>query len=628
MINFGHFSLILALVVAILQVLLPLIAGFFHNKNLQNIVKPLVFLQFILIGIAFIALINGFLNDNFLVKYIADNSNTNLPTIFKVSALWGAHEGSLLLWVFVLSIWSVMVAIFSNSIPQTMLNRILMVMGFISVGFLSFLLFTSNPFELLASAPIQGRELNPLLQDFGLAIHPPMLYMGYVGMSVPFAFVIASLIDGTLDSTWVRWSRPWTLAAFSFLTFGIVLGSWWAYYELGWGGWWFWDPVENASFMPWLVAVALIHSLSISEKVGGFKHWSVLLAIAGFSLSLLGTFIVRSGILTSVHSFAADPERGLFILVFLVIVVGASFVLYGFRAGLMPKSKTFELFSKESFLLMNNILFVGALFTVLLGTLFPLFLDALGLGKISVGSPYFQEVFVPIMLPALILMALGSFVRWKSDKPFRIITQLSPIWIGVLVIVIISLFLTTNIPTLIAIFAFTWIILHSIYQFKLRIKTLTFSCMGMIIAHIGIAVFVLGATISTQFGIEKDIKLTKNQTVNIADIDWTFKGVEEFSEKNYQGVRGLIIANQNGKNIELRAEKRNYATGMPMTEAAIDASITRDLYVALGEDLGEGSWSVRIYYKPFIRLIWLGGLLIMLGGILALLDKRYRLRRV
>ena len=627
MIEFGNFSLVLALVVAILQTFLPLAAKLAGFKDLQNITKPLVFIQLILIIIAFAILTNAFIEDNFLVKYVANNSNTNLPLIFKISAVWGAHEGSLLMWILILSIWTFFVSIFTKKLPSDMINTILMVMGFISVGFLSFLLFTSNPFELLAFAPAQGRELNPLLQDFGLIIHPPMLYAGYVGMSVPFAFVLAALIRGKLDSTWLRWSRPWTLVAFAFLTFGITLGSWWAYYELGWGGWWFWDPVENASFMPWLAAVALIHSLSVSEKRGAFKHWTVLLAIAGFSLSLLGTFLVRSGVITSVHSFASDPERGVYLLIFLAIAVSGSLLLYGLRAKQMQSSNSFAILSKESLLLMNNVLFTGALFTVLLGTLFPLFLDAFNLSKISVGKPYFEAVFVPIMIPAVFLMVLGSFVRWKGDDKSRLIKQLTPLWLGIIAITLSAIIWTTNIPALIAVFVFVWIIFHSVYQFILRRKTLSFSFVGMLTAHIGIAIFVLGATITTQFGIEKDVKVELGKVVQVAGIDWRFDGVSDLVGANYTGTKGKITALIDGKEIPLVAEKRHYATGMPMTEAAIDASITRDLYVALGEKLGKDSWSFRIYYKPLIRLIWLGGLLIMLGAILSTLDRRYRWKR-
>ncbi|TEU24945.1 MAG: heme lyase CcmF/NrfE family subunit, partial [Gammaproteobacteria bacterium] len=509
------------------------------------------------------------------------------------------------------------------------LNHILVVLGFISIGFLLFLLVTSNPFERLDIIPLQGRELNPLLQDFGLIIHPPMLYMGYVGLAIPFAFVLSSLVRGQLDSTWLRWSRPWTLIAWAFLTFGITLGSWWAYYELGWGGWWFWDPVENASFMPWLVATALVHSLSVSEKRGAFKHWTVLLAISGFSLSLLGTFLVRSGILTSVHSFASDPARGLFILIFLVVVVGGSLALYAWRANLMRVSNRFAPLSRESGLLINNILLVAAMLSVFLGTLYPLLLDSLGLGKISVGPPYFDAVFVPIMIPAVLVMVIGPFLRWKKDNTDRLFGLLKTVWIGVAALFLVALFLTDNIFVLLAVFLFIWIVLHSLALLtqRLRQKSRPSSAFfGMILAHIGIAVFVLGATVTTQYGIEKDLKMELNETVDIKGYQFTFKGVDNFNYENYQGHKGVIEVVHEGSMIAtLKPEKRQYVTGMPMTEAAIDPSLYRDIYVALGESLGGGAWSLRLYYKPLIRLIWLGGILIALGALLAAFDRRYRL---
>jgi cytochrome c-type biogenesis protein CcmF len=597
-----------------------------NNSALQTVNKVFTILVFLLISLAFIILVNGFLADNFLIKYVAGNSNSHLPAMFKFAATWGGHEGSMLLWIYILSIWALLVSIFSKKIPLAMLNIVLAVLALIIAVFLAFLLWTSNPFELLDFAPQEGRDLNPLLQDVGLIIHPPMLYMGYVGMSVPFAFIIASLITGRFDSTYLRWSRPWTLIAFASLTFGIVLGSWWAYYELGWGGWWFWDPVENASFMPWLASLALIHSLSVSEKRSSFKHWSVLLAISAFSLSLLGTFLVRSGVLTSVHSFAADPERGVFILIFLAIMVLGSLGLYILRANTLTRTTGFKLLSKETLLLINNILVIAALFAVFLGTLFPLFLDALSLSKISVGEPYFNAVFVPIMLPAVIIMALGSFVRWKSDNAPRLITRLAPVWVGVILTTIVSLFITTNIYALIAIFAFIWVVLHSIYQLSIRLKNLTPSFVGMLVAHIGVGVFVLGATISTQFGVEKDIKMALGDSITINDASFEFAGVSPVVGPNYSGYRGEIIATSAGEKIILHPEKRNYLSGMPMTEAGIDPSLRRDLFVALGTDLDNGAWSIRIYYKPLVRLIWLGGLLIMFGAIIAAFDRRYRIK--
>ncbi len=626
----GHFALILALIVAVLQVALPSVGLWRGNVALMQLSRPLLWMQFFWLIVSFAVLMNAFVVDDFSVKYVASNSNTNLPDIFKMSAVWGAHEGSLLLWALILSLWSVAVSIFSKRLPAQVLNHILIILGLISIGFLLFLLLTSNPFERLDIIPIQGRELNPLLQDFGLIIHPPMLYMGYVGMAVPFAFVLSSLIRGQLDSTWLRWSRPWTLVAWAFLTFGITLGSWWAYYELGWGGWWFWDPVENASFMPWLVATALVHSLSVSEKRGAFKHWTVLLAIAGFSLSLLGTFLVRSGILTSVHSFAADPARGLFILVFLVIVVGGSLGLYAWRANLMRSNNSFSLLSRESGLLVNNILLVTALLSVFLGTLYPLLLDSLGLGKISVGAPYFDAVFVPIMIPAVLAMAIGGYLRWKKDKLDRVVDVTIHMVFVISTITLITYLSIDNIYVVLATFLSTWIVLHSLLLLVQRLAQRgnpSLAFIGMIVAHIGIAVFLFGATVTTQYGVEKDIKMTLNETVTIKGYDFTFRGVTTLQGVNYTGNKGVIdVAYEGDKIATLKPEKRQYVTGMPMTEAAIDPSLFRDLYVALGESLGNGAWSLRLYYKPLIRWIWLGGLLIALGALLAAFDKRYRLK--
>lgn len=627
-VELGHFGLILALVLALLQVILPSIGLVKNNETLSALAKPLVWGQFFWLLVAFFVLTSAFLSNDFSVLYVANNSNTQLPIIYQISAVWGAHEGSLLLWALILAGWTLAVSLFSKRLPPEVLTQVLIIFGIISIGFLSFLIFTSNPFERNFPIPLEGTELNPLLQDFGLAIHPPMLYMGYVGMAVPFAFVLSALISGRLDSTWLALSRPWTLIAWMFLTIGITLGSWWAYYELGWGGWWFWDPVENASFMPWLVATALVHSLAVSQKRGAFKHWTVLLAIGGFSLSLLGTFLVRSGVLTSVHSFAADPARGLFILIFLILVVGTSFALYAYRVPLMKSNNHFALTSRESGLLMNNILLTVAMFTVLLGTLYPLLLDALSLGKISVGAPYFSSVFIPIMIPAVVLLAVVPFLRWKSDSVLRVFHQLKRLWLimGVIVLIIAYIYLA-NIPVIIAGFLFTWVVMHSLLLLITRFKSaqnIGLGFLGMIVAHIGIAVFVLGATITTQFGIERDVKLDKGQTLNLAGYQFTFNGVDTFSKENYKGFQGNIALAKNGQFItRLSPEKRHYVTGLPMTEAAIQTQQFNDIYVALGEDLGKGAWSVRIYHKPFVRLIWLGGLLIALGALLSALDKRY-----
>ena len=630
LVEIGHFALVLALVFALLSVVVPTIGIHQHKIALAQLSKPLIWGQCFWVFVAFVLLMNAFLTDDFSVKYVAENSNTQLPTLFKFSAVWGAHEGSLLLWALTLSFWSVAVSVFSKRVPSEVVNQILVVMGFVSVGFLLFLLFTSNPFELLPITPNEGRELNPLLQDVGLAIHPPMLYMGYVGLAVPFAFVVSALIRGKLDSTWLRWTRPWALIAWAFLTMGITLGSWWAYYELGWGGWWFWDPVENASFMPWLVATALVHSLSVSEKRGAFRHWTVLLAIGGFSLSLLGTFLVRSGVLTSVHAFATDPTRGLFILIFLVVVIGGSLALYSWRSALIQQSNKFSLLSRETGLLINNIVLVSAMFCVLLGTLYPLLLDALNLGKISVGSPYFDAVFVPIMIPGVIALAVVPFLRWKKDRASRLLSILRLDWLLiVLAVVIAAILITDNVYILVAFALFAWVLVHSLLLFIKRLRTkakVTLAFLGMLMAHLGIGVFVLGATVTTQLGVERDLKMTIGEEQNVAGYGFTLTGVEKFSAENYHGYKGQVSVLDGERMITLLPEKRLYQTGMPMTEAAIDPSLTRDLYVALGESLGGGNWSMRIYYKPLVRWIWLGGIMIALGALLGAFDKRYRLR--
>ena len=630
MIEFGHFALILGLAFALIQVLIPSLGLMSKNYSLVNIARPVVWGQFSLVLLSFIVLTYAFIVNDFSVKYVADNSNTQLPLIFKISGVWGSHEGSLLLWVLILSSWTLFVSIFSKNIPDDVRSHILVIMGLVSIGFLLFLIFTSNPFERLPIIPSEGRDLNPLLQDIGLAIHPPMLYMGYVGLVVPFAFTISALIRGKLDSTWLRWSRPWTLVAWSFLTFGITLGSWWAYYELGWGGWWFWDPVENASFMPWLIATALVHSLSVSEKRGAFKHWTVLLAISGFALSLLGTFLVRSGVLTSVHSFAADPSRGLFILLFLVFVVGASLILYAWRGNLFEGSNKFKSVSRESALLLNNIIMVAATLSVLLGTLYPLLLDALDLGKISVGAPYFDAVFNPIMLPALFLMAISPYFRWKGDLLNRVFKMVTPLWVILGVGIVGLFFVSANFYVSLSVLIFAWIVAHSIQLVVKNMRNsarLSGSFIGMIMAHIGIAVFVLGATVTTQLGIEKDIEMNFNDSVSVANYDYKFIGVESLSGPNYGGNIGEIEVSKDGEKLfTLKPEKRFYTSGMPMTEAAIEPSLYQDIYVSLGEALNENSWSLRIYFKPLVRLIWLGGILISIGAILAAFDRRYRMK--
>ncbi len=634
----GHFSLNLALVMSLALAILPLVGSF---KNIQNwiaLAKPAARAQALLVSVSYLCLTLSFLNNDFSVAYVANTSNTQLPLIYKVSGVWGGHEGSLLLWALILSIWTIAVSFFTKGIPDVTTAQILSVMGMINVGFLLFMLLTSNPFERLTPAPLEGRDLNPLLQDIGLAVHPPMLYMGYVGFSVAFAFAIAAMISGRLDAAWARWSRPWTNIAWMFLTVGIALGSWWAYYELGWGGWWFWDPVENASFMPWLIGTALIHSLAATEKRGVFKAWTILLAVLAFSLSLLGTFLVRSGVLTSVHAFATDPARGLFILVLLGVVVGGSLVLFAVRAPSIMSKVHFEPFSREMAILLNNV-FLGILcLSVLIGTLYPLVLDALNIGKISVGPPYFDFIFTVLGIPLAMLIGVGILMRWKKDRLTRIS---KPILFCVLASVLIGCLTPQAMPfysikAAIGITAGVLVILlnaNSVldrtspgHRFSGLSRTPR-SFYGMIIAHIGIGVFIIGVTVTNTYSIEKDIKMAPGEVYAINQYTFHFRGTDQYRGPNYTSVRGLFDLQKNGKPLSLlQPEKRTYLVQQnPMTEAAIDAGFVRDLYVALGEPLPDGqAWAVRVYYKPFVRWIWLGALIMAFGGALAASDKRYR----
>ena len=635
----GHFALILALVLAVIQGVIPL-AGIAAGKNSWLMVaKPAALGQALFVAISFLCLAYAFTQNDFSVAYISRQSNTELPMMYRISALWGGHEGSLLLWGLMLAMWTAAVALFSQSIPMIMRTRVLAVLGLVAIGFYLFVLITSNPFERIFPVPMEGRSLNPLLQDPGLVIHPPMLYMGYVGFSVAFAFAIAAMLGGRLDSAWARWSRPWTNVAWIFLTIGISLGSWWAYYELGWGGWWFWDPVENASFMPWLVGTALIHSLAATEKRGVFKAWSVLLAVFAFSLSLLGTFLVRSGVLTSVHAFASDPARGVFILGFLVVVVGGSLFLYAWRAPQIRSTTKVSLFSREGALLVNNILLVVTAASVLLGTLYPLFLDALDLGKISVGPPYFNAVFIPLTIPLAILLGIATVMRWKQDSMDRVAKQLTGMLIASLVIGTALTFLLPSFKTgaWIGLTLAVWISLTSLKAIYDRVEnksqkvaalaTIPRGFYGMTIAHMGVAVFIVGITLTSLYSIEKDIRMVAGESFEMNGYDINFVAVNDYVGPNFRAAEGHFIASQNGQQVaDLFSQKRNYnAGGMPMTEAGIDAGLWRDLYVSLGEPLdGKGAWSVRLYHKPFIRWIWLGTIFMALGGFLAVTDKRYR----
>ncbi|HAT39675.1 heme lyase CcmF/NrfE family subunit [Polynucleobacter necessarius] len=630
--EFGHYALALALSIACVQGVLPLLGAHFGRRDWLVLARPAAQTVFLLLAIAFAILVWSFYVNDFSVLYVAQHSSSQLPLMYRIGAVWGGHEGSLLLWICLLATWTILVAQLSKALDDFMVARVIGVLGLVTSGLLLFVLTTSNPFERLLPAAQDGRSLNPLLQDPGLVFHPPMLYMGYVGFSVAFAFAIASLLSGRLDAAWARWSRPWTTVAWIFLTLGIALGSWWAYYELGWGGWWFWDPVENASFIPWLVGTALLHSLAVTEKHGGFKGWTVLLAITAFSLSLLGTFLVRSGVLTSVHAFATDPRRGIFILLFLSLVVGSSLLLYAWRAPKSTMGGKFSLSSRETLILLGNVFLVVSAGSVLLGTLYPLLIDALHLGKISVGPPYFKSVFVPIMVPLLVLMGLGPWASWKKSNLVSIIQRL---WLAGAVSLVagIAIPLAMGQFTWLAGLGFMlafWVIASGCMQIMRQAKAgkPTRSFIGMQAAHLGIAIFVIGVTMVGAYQEAKDVRMTAGDTVNVGAYQIQLQSVDAARGSNYDAMRGTFLLSKNGTlESTLYPEKRNYfSSTMPMTEAAIDAGLTRDIYVSLGEELGDQSWAVRVYYKPFVDWIWGGCLLMALGGILAMSDKRYRLK--
>ena len=632
-VEIGHFALILATCVAFLQAVLPLAGTMLDRPRWQALAKPTAWLQFALIVLAYAVLTHGAVTDDFSIKYIAGHSNSLLPMEYKVSAVWGGHEGSLLLWVLMLSGWTVAVAWFSKTLPLAMVARVIGVLGWVSVGFLSFTVITSSPFERLIPAPADGRDLNPLLQDPGLIIHPPMLYMGYVGFSVAFAFAIAALLSGRMDAAWARWSRPWTIVAWMFMTAGIALGSWWAYYELGWGGWWFWDPVENASLLPWLFGTALIHALMVTDKRGGFKAWSILLAIGAFSLSLLGTFLVRSGVLTSVHSFASDPKRGVFILIFLALVVGISLTLFAWRAPKATLGGKMGLVSRESMLLANSVLLVVATAAVLLGTVYPLIVDALNLGKLSVGAPYFNAVFVPLMVPVVFLMVPGGVAHWREARWAELTHAMRwPALAAVLVGLGVLFFSTRGTwLTAMGMALATWVVAGLLHQIVNRMQKpgrIPPSFWGMHLAHLGIAVVVVGITLVKGYEVERDVRMGVGDTVQIENYSFELMGVSEVNGPNFKALRGEVRVNKDEKLLEvLYPEKRRYfSSNMPMTEAAIDSGFFRDLYVSLGEPI-EGErpqWSVRVYYKPFVSWLWYGSILMVLGGLLAVSDRRYR----
>ncbi|EOU1337951.1 heme lyase CcmF/NrfE family subunit [Cronobacter malonaticus] len=640
----GNFLLCLAAGLALLLTLWPQWGAMRQAPRLMALARPLACALFACLLGAFLILVHAFVVNDFTVLYVASNSNTELPVWYRVAATWGAHEGSLLLWVLLMGAWTFAVAMFSRAMPQEAIARVLSVMGGINFCFLLFILLTSNPFtRTLPEYPIEGRDLNPLLQDIGLIFHPPLLYMGYVGFSVAFAFAVASLLTGRLDTAWARWSRPWTQAAWVFLTIGIVLGSAWAYYELGWGGWWFWDPVENASLMPWLAGTALMHSLAVTEKRGSFRAWTVLLAITAFSLCLLGTFLVRSGVLVSVHAFASDPARGMFILALLVIVIGGSLLLYAVKGGSVRARVGNALWSRESFLLGNNILLITAMLVVLLGTLLPLVHKALGLGSISVGAPFFNVLFSALMAPFALLLGVGPLVRWRRDEPQKLRRRLLAALVITLAASLVLPWLlqdSINAMTVAGLMMAVWVLVLTLMELLERathrhglwrgLVKLSRSQWGMTLGHVGLAVTVIGIAFSQNYSVERDVRMTAGDSVDIHHYRFVFREVRDALGPNWRGAVGIIDVLRDGKpEATLRAEKRAYNSNrVVMTEAAIDGGLTRDLYAALGEELDDGSWAVRLYYKPFVRWIWYGGLLMALGGLLCLLDPRYRLKKI
>jgi cytochrome c-type biogenesis protein CcmF len=638
----GHFALVVALVVALVLSIVPMWGAARRDGALMALARPAATLLFLLVAFAFGCLAYAFVTSDFSVLNVAQHSYSTLPMRYKFAATWGSHEGSLLLWVLMLSGWAFAVATASRNLPAVLASRVLAVMGIIAVGFLMFLLFTSNPFERLLPAAIEGSDLNPLLQDPGMVVHPPMLYMGYVGFSVAFAFAIAALIGGRLDASWARWSRPWTTLAWCFLTMGIALGSAWAYYTLGWGGWWFWDPVENASFMPWLVGTALIHSLAVTEKRGTFRSWTVLLAIVAFSLSLLGTFLVRSGVLTSVHAFATDPARGVYVLAFLVVVVGGSLALFAWRAGAVGGGAGFAPVSRESMLLANNILLVVAMASVLLGTLYPLILDTLDAGKISVGPPYFQAVFVPVMAPLIFLMGLGPVAAWRRAELPALWTRVR--WafgVALVTALVLPLTLGSWSPLVaFALFLVLWIVTSTVAMIVQRLRGApqqglvaklaanSAAWYGMLVAHLGIAVFIVGVTLVRHYEVERDVRMDIGQAVALGGYAFTFRGVVPAPGPNYRALIGTVDVARDGKPVRtLHPEKRIYdASGQTMTEAAIATRVGGDLYVSLGEPVSDsGAWGVRVYIKPFVDWIWAGAFIMALGGFIAIGDRRYRM---
>ncbi|MDQ7990585.1 MAG: heme lyase CcmF/NrfE family subunit [Candidatus Dactylopiibacterium sp.] len=630
----GHFALILAFLVSIVLGVVPLLGAARADAALTGLARPAARASFLLVLLAFLCLMQSFIANDFSVAYVASHSNTRLPMIYRITAVWGSHEGSLLLWALMLSLWTLAVS-FTRRLPEIFVARVLGVMGLAATGFLAFMLFTSNPFARLLPGALEGNDLNPLLQDPGMIIHPPLLYMGYVGFSVAFAFAIAALLGGRLDAAWARASRPWTLVAWVFLTLGILVGSGWAYYELGWGGWWFWDPVENASFMPWLVGTALVHSLAVTEKRGAFKSWTVLLAIGAFSLSLLGTFLVRSGVLTSVHAFATDPRRGLFILVLLVLVIGGSLLLYAWRGASLSGGGRFGLLSRDTLLLVNNVLLSVVAATVLLGTLYPLIADALLGARLSVGPPYFEAVFFPLMVPVVILMMVAPFVRWKDHAAAALAREVAP---GLVLAAVAGVAVAWaagefSWRAALGLALAAWVLIASAHQLWQRLRgpgaslaRIPRAWWGMWLAHLGIGIFIIGVSMVKTHESNLDITLATGASADLAGYRFTLERVDEVQGPNYVAARARVGLSREGRLVShLHPEKRIYtARQMPMTESSIDSGLLRDVYVSLGDAVGPDSWVLRLYYKPFITWIWAGCLMMAGGGLLAALDARYR----
>ena len=641
----GYFALLAAFMLAILQVVLPTIGVMRNKVAWQRLAPSLAWAQFAAMITSFGALMAGFYYNDFSLSYVAQHSNTLLPWYYKLSATWGGHEGSLLLWMTIMATWCALVSYFSRGLPLSMRARVLVILAGVQLMMLAMLIFTSSPFErTLPNLVVDGADLNPVLQDFGLIIHPPMLYMGYVGMVVPFAFCMAALWEGRLDAVWTRWSRPWALAAWGFLTVGIALGSWWAYYELGWGGWWFWDPVENASLMPWLAGLALLHSLAVTEKRGVFKAWTIMLSIFAFALSLLGTFLVRSGVITSVHSFAADPTRGLVILIILGVIIGGGLLMFAIRGWRLTVESQYQLVSRESFLVINNVIILIATLVVLLGTLYPIIADAFSLGQVSVGPPYFNALFVPLTWLLLIAMGMGSNIRWKKDtRPLLgvgMVIAVSSLVLAAIITYFVHPSSMLNIGVTLAV-SF-WVLLWMIVDFKDKTKNapsffkglrqLRLSYWGQQTAHIGVLIAVIGVAFTSSMSIERDVAMGLGDTVNVQGYDFKIVDLHDVKASNFDATQAQVAVTKNGREVAtLYPEKRTYIIStMPTTEAAIDPSLMRDIYVALGEPIAEDSnqWAVRIYVKPLIRWIWLGAIIMALGGLISMLDKRYRIKKI